>query len=51
MEKIAFFDTKPYDKEWFDKLNTDYSIKYIAAKLTTDLSRIHISEPTRRRGI
>lgn len=36
MEKIAFFDTKPYDKEWFDKLNTDYSIKYIESKLTPD---------------
>ncbi|MCH5192733.1 MAG: 2-hydroxyacid dehydrogenase [Oscillospiraceae bacterium] len=36
MEKIAFFDTKPYDKVWFDKLNTDFEIKYIESKLTTD---------------
>ena len=36
MEKIAFFDTKPYDKMWFDKLNTDYDIKYIEYKLTPD---------------
>ena len=36
MEKIAFFDTKPYDKIWFDKLNTDYNIKYIESKLTAD---------------
>lgn len=36
MEKIAFFDTKPYDKTWFDKLNTDYNIKYIESKLTPD---------------
>lgn len=36
MEKIAFFDTKPYDKIWFDKLNTDYTIKYIESKLTPD---------------
>ncbi|MDE6133325.1 MAG: 2-hydroxyacid dehydrogenase, partial [Oscillospiraceae bacterium] len=36
MEKIAFFDTKPYDKVWFDKLNTDYTIKYIESKLTPD---------------
>lgn len=36
MEKIAFFDTKPYDKVWFDKLNTDYNIKYIESKLTPD---------------
>lgn len=36
MEKIAFFDTKPYDKIWFDKLNTVYDIKYIDHKLTPD---------------
>ena len=36
MEKIAFFDTKPYDKIWFDKLNTNYDIKYIDYKLTPD---------------
>ena len=36
MEKIAFFDTKPYDRIWFDKLNTDYEIKYIESKLTPD---------------
>ncbi|MBQ5319465.1 MAG: 2-hydroxyacid dehydrogenase [Oscillospiraceae bacterium] len=36
MEKIAFFDTKPYDKLWFDKLNTDYNIKFLDYKLTPD---------------
>lgn len=36
MEKIAFYDTKPYDKLWFDKLNTDYNIKYLDYKLTPD---------------
>ncbi len=36
MEKIAFFDTKPYDRIWFDKLNTEYNIKYIDYKLTPD---------------
>ena len=36
MEKIAFFDTKPYDRVWFDKLNTDFEIKYIESKLTPD---------------
>lgn len=36
MEKIAFFDTKPYDKQWFDKLNTDFNIKYVDYKLTPD---------------
>ncbi|MGN0675222.1 MAG: 2-hydroxyacid dehydrogenase [Oscillospiraceae bacterium] len=36
MEKIAFFDTKPYDKQWFDKLNTEFNIKYVEYKLTPD---------------
>lgn len=36
MDKIAFFDTKPYDKIWFSKLNTKYDIKYIDYKLTPD---------------
>ena len=36
MEKVAFFDTKPYDKLWFDKLNTNYNIKYLDYKLTPD---------------
>ena len=36
MEKVAFFDTKPYDKLWFDRLNTDYNIKYLDYKLTPD---------------
>ncbi len=36
MEQIAFFDTKPYDREWFDKLNTDYKFKYREYKLTED---------------
>lgn len=36
MEKIAFYDTKPYDKIWFDRLNTEYDIKYIDYRLTPD---------------
>ena len=28
MKKIAFFDTKPYDKIYFDKLGTNYEITY-----------------------
>ena len=36
MKKIAFFDTKPYDKESFDKLNNGrYEIKYFETRLTT----------------
>ena len=36
MEQVAFFDTKPYDREWFDKLNTDFKFKYHEHKLTAD---------------
>ncbi len=31
---ITFFDTKPYDREWFDKANTKYEIRYLESKLT-----------------
>ena len=30
------FDTKPYDRTWFDQLNTRYHIKYLEPKLTPD---------------
>lgn len=35
MKTIAFFDTKPYDRQSFDKVNANYgfNIKYIPAKL------------------
>ena len=33
MQRVAFFDTKPYDKVWFDKLNTGYEIVYFESKL------------------
>lgn len=38
MRKLAFFDTKPYDKVWFEKLKTEYDIdfKYYEAKLNED---------------
>ena len=32
-EQIAFFDAKPYDREWFDKYNTDYEIIYYDGRL------------------
>lgn len=32
-EQIAFFDAKPYDKEWFDKFNTKYEIRYFEGRL------------------
>lgn len=36
--KIAFYDTKPYDRIWFDPLAKDYGyeIKYFEYKLNTD---------------
>ena len=34
MKKIAFFDAKPYDREWFDRLNKNYEIKYYDVKLS-----------------
>ena len=33
MEKIAFFDSKPYDRAWFDKLNQDFEIQYFESRL------------------
>lgn len=33
MKKIAFFDTKKYDVESFDKINKNYKIKYFEDKL------------------
>lgn len=32
-EQIAFFDAKPYDREWFDKYNTNYEIIYYDGRL------------------
>ncbi len=36
MDQIALFDTKPYDRVWFDHLNQHYRIKYLEPKLTED---------------
>lgn len=38
MIKTAFFDTKPYDRVWFDKLSEEYDVscKYFESKLTQD---------------
>ena len=33
MKRIAFFDTKPYDKLYFDRFNEDYDISYFEGKL------------------
>ena len=35
MKKIAFFDTKPYDKESFERQNNGrYNIRYFETRLT-----------------
>ena len=42
MKTIAFFDTKPYDRENFDRWNTQYQIRYLPEKLsarTAELAR------------
>ena len=38
MINIAFYDTKPYDKIWFDRLKGDYNVefKYFENKLNSD---------------
>lgn len=33
MKKVAFFDTKPYDRTWFDALGKNYEITYFEEKL------------------
>ncbi|MGN0603156.1 MAG: 2-hydroxyacid dehydrogenase [Oscillospiraceae bacterium] len=40
MEQIAFFDTKPYDKEWFLKFGSDYKFKFYESKLTSDSAEL-----------
>ncbi len=36
--RISFFDTKPFDQEFFDRMNAqyDYTIKYFRSRLTPD---------------
>lgn len=40
MEQIAFFDAKPYDKEWFDKINKSYEIRYFEGRLRPENARL-----------
>jgi len=40
MKTIAFFDAKPYDREWFDKVNTGYKINYLETRLTPETARL-----------
>ncbi len=36
MKTIGFFDTKPYDKIWFEQLNDRYNIRYFEHRLTPE---------------
>lgn len=36
MKTIGFFDTKPYDKIWFEQLNQNYNIRYFEHRLTPE---------------
>lgn len=40
MDKIAFFDAKPYDREWFDKINTDFEIRYFEGRLRPENAKL-----------
>ena len=40
MEKLAFFDTKPYDREWFDRLNKSFEIRYFESRLRPESARL-----------
>lgn len=40
MKKVAFFDTKPYDKEVFDEENTHYEMVYFESKLNEKTARL-----------
>ena len=36
MKTIAFFDTKPYDRQFFDKFNQHFHIRYLEDKLSKE---------------
>lgn len=40
MEKIAFFDAKPYEKIRFDKLNKSFEIEYFESRLRPESARL-----------
>lgn len=40
MDKIAFFDAKPYDREWFDKINTKFEIRYFEGRLRPESAKL-----------
>lgn len=36
MKRVAFFDAKQYDREWFDRLDKSFEIKYFEEKLNPE---------------
>lgn len=40
MIKLAFYDTKPYDREFFDRMNPGYDILYLETKLNAHTARL-----------
>ena len=42
MKKIAFFDTKPYDRTWFDILAKHYEIAYFEEKLNRHTATLQL---------
>ena len=51
MKKIAFFDTKPYDKESFERQNNGrYDIRYFETRLTAAACPCQQCPPSCREG-
>lgn len=40
MKKVAFFDTKEYDREHFNKINKSFEIKYFKERLTPETAEL-----------
>ena len=39
METIAFYDARPYDRTWFDRLNSAYQLRYIEKALSPETAQ------------
>ena len=40
MKRIAFYDAKPYDKESFDRVGSDYEFEYLEVKLSASTAAL-----------
>ena len=40
MKKLAFYDTKPYDRQFFDRTNPGYEMIYLETKLNARTARL-----------